>query len=90
MKVEKSIKPRNLFKRLAVWLVVVAAVLMIPLIARFPWTLGDFIFGFVMLFGAASMYEIVTKDMRSNARFIIGVAVGSVLFVLWVLAATSD
>jgi hypothetical protein len=85
---------RNITKRLSVWAIVVAAVLMIPLIAmRFTtevnWTAGDFIFGAIVLFGFAAIYEVATRNIvNKNDRIAVAVAVFLVLAFVWVGAAT--
>ena len=63
-------------RRLSVWAIVVAALLMIPLLANAPWTRGDFVFGAIALFGAATVYELVTPHMSDKRhRIAVGVAV---------------
>lgn len=80
---------RNITKRLAVWALIVAAVLMIPLLASWPWTTGDFVFGAVVLFGFATMYELITRNMQDpKQRMITGAIVFAVLAFFWVGAAT--
>lgn len=80
---------RNIVKRLSVWALIVAAVLMIPLVAQWPWTGGDFVFGVVMLFGSAVIFELITRKMESKQqRIIVGAIVFVILAALWVLAAT--
>lgn len=85
----ESATSRNITKRLSIWAIIVAAVLMIPVVGRWPWDETDFIFGFVLLFGSASVYEFVTKKMiDKNQRMIVGTAIFIVLAILWVGAAT--
>lgn len=80
---------RNVVKRLGVWLLITGGILMIPLIANFPWTVSDFVFGFILLFGSASAYEMLTRSMADGGRRArIGLAVLFVLLFLWVGGAT--
>ncbi len=80
---------QNITKRLSVWAVIVAAVLTIPLLAKAPWTGSDFVFGAVLLFGSATVYELATRTMSNkNQRIAVGVAVFMVLAIIWVAAAT--
>ncbi len=80
---------RNITKRLSVWAVLVAAVLTIPLFFQWPWTPGDFVFGAVVLFGFATVYELVTRNMKdSKHRMIAGAIVFAILAFVWVGAAT--
>lgn len=76
---------RNITKRLSLWAVVVAAILMIPLLANAPWTGGDFVFGTVVLFGLAIVYELATRNM-SNIKYRAAVGAG-VLFVIFLVIA---
>lgn len=74
----------NLTKRLGIWALVVAAVLMIPLVGQWPWSGSDFIFGAVLLFGAASAYEFATRNIvSSQQRILIGGSVAIVLAAIW-------
>ena len=82
---------RNTPKRLAIWAAIVAAILMIPLLAKFPWTGSDFIFAGVMLFGSATVYEFATRNMKNSThRVLVALAVLLVLGFIWGLAATGE
>jgi hypothetical protein len=78
---------RNTVKRLGVWALFVAAVLSIPLLAKFPWTASDFLLAGSVLFGAALGFELATKNTRdTNARVIIGGATIIMVLFIWALA----
>ena len=80
---------RNTRKRLGVWAGIVALVLLIPLFFMPLWTVGDFIFGAVVLFGSAFVYEVIAMNLRNrNYRIIAGFVVAAVLAFIWVGAAT--
>lgn len=80
---------RNIKKRLSVWALIVAAVLLIPYFFMPLWTPGDFVFAAVVLFGSAFVYEMVTKNMANyNHRLTAGFIVAAVLAFIWVGAAT--
>ena len=80
---------RNTRKRLGVWAGIVALVLLIPLFFMPLWTVGDFIFGAVVLFGSAFVYEMVTRNVSShNRRIVVGFIVAGILAFIWVGAAT--
>lgn len=82
-----TVHKRNISKRLSIWALVVASILMIPLLAKFPWTGSDYIFAGVVLFGSAAAYEFLTKNMRNqNYRIAVGVAVALFVFFIWGLA----
>jgi hypothetical protein len=79
---------RNIRKRLLVWAVVVAAILMIPLLANAPWTALDFIFGAVVLSASATVYELATRNMRHKKhRIAAGIAVLAAIGLVMVWAA---
>lgn len=80
----KAKETKNMKKRLSIWALVVAAILAIPLVFRAPWTIGDFIFAGVVLFGAASIYEFVTRNIyNATHRILVGLAVAAVVFLIW-------
>jgi hypothetical protein len=80
---------QNTIKRLGVWAILIAVILVIPLLTKAPWTGSDFIFGAVILFGAAVVYELITRNMNNRRnRVIAGFAVFLVLSFVWVGAAT--
>ncbi|MBX4212262.1 hypothetical protein KW787_02285 [Candidatus Pacearchaeota archaeon] len=80
---------RNITKRLSVWAIIVAVVLMIPLLAKWPWTGSDFVFGAVMLFGSATVYELITRNMNNiRHRIAVGIVVFVILATIWVILAT--
>ncbi|MBA3633450.1 MAG: hypothetical protein H0W58_11695 [Acidobacteria bacterium] len=83
------IMQRNITKRLSVWAAIVAAVLMIPLLAKAPWSAGDFVFGAVVLFASATVYELATRNMSNKKhRIAVGVAVLAAIALVIVWAAT--
>ena len=84
---------RDIRWRLAMWAVVVALVLQIPLVAmqftdEVKWTPFDFIFMGVLLFGSALIYELVAR-LGSNAayRAAVGLACMTGLVLVWVNGA---
>ena len=84
-----EVMQRNITKRLGVWAFIVMMALMIPLLIKAPWTVGDFIFGAVALFGAAFLYEITTRNMSNRThRVVTGLIVAGILVLIWVVAAT--
>ena len=79
----------KLGKRLSVWVMIVATILLIPLLAKAPWTAGDFVFGAIILFGFATTYELLTRDMsNTHHRALVGLGVVAALLFVWVAAAT--
>ena len=83
-------------KHLTYFACATGVILLIPLVAMqfyrdVNWTLSDFIFAAVLLFGAGVVYELESRNMAYRMhRTLFGVAVVTVLLVVWVLAATGD
>jgi len=88
----------NITKRLLRWAVVIVLLLLVPLALTirdgavegvgWNWTLGDFIFAFVVLFGASLAYEFVaSRSGNTLYRVAAGVAVATALILVWVNAA---
>jgi hypothetical protein len=62
-----------------------AALLMIPLLARFPWSLGDFIVMGALLFGTGLTYVLISRLSDSLAyRAAVGLAVAAGFLLIWV------
>ena len=73
----------NIAKRLVFWAGLVAAVLMIPLLTNFPWTLSDFVFAGTVLFGAATGYELTVRNMSDRKQRMV-VAAGTIAMVIFI------
>ena len=80
---------QNITKRLSVWAIIVALILLVPLVAmqftdEVNWTRSDFVIAGVLLFGSALIYELATKNMSTpKNRLAIGIVVPVVLLWLW-------
>jgi hypothetical protein len=66
---------KSLKKRLGVWAIVVAGVLMIPLLTKAQWTQGDYVFAGTVLFVLAAIYELATRNTRNFKHKLIVAAV---------------
>lgn len=67
------------------WAVAVAGILLIPFLSKAPWTASDFVFAAAGLFGFATLYELVTRNMNNRThRIAVGIAI--VLAILMVIA----
>jgi hypothetical protein len=88
----------NIKKRLSIWVLVVALLLLVPLVLTllgsgvdgegWHWTLFDFIFAFVLLFGGAFVYELVSRKLDAGAyKVAVGLAVTASLVLVWVNGA---
>jgi hypothetical protein len=99
-----SIMTHSIARRLLVWAAAVALILMVPFLAmRFDWTvydpgsptpekvnwtLADFIFAAVVLYGSALTYELVARIVSVTAyRVAVGVACATGLVLVWINAA---
>ncbi len=75
---------QNITRRLVVWAAVVALILMVPLLARAPWSLADFVVAGVLLFGTGLTYELVARKGGTIAyRAAIGIACAAALLLVW-------
>jgi hypothetical protein len=75
-------------KRLSVWAIIIALVLMIPLVANWPWTAFDFVFASILFFGAAFAYEMVARIGDSTTyRLAVGLAVAAGVLLIWINGA---
>lgn len=90
---------QNITKRLIRWSVAIALLLLIPLVLTirdggvegvgWNWTLGDFIFAFVLIFGVGSLFELARRKAAGNTayKFAAGLALAGVFFLVWINAA---
>lgn len=86
-KQKEQIIMQNTNKRLITWAIVVAAIQMIPLLTRAPWTFGDYVFASVVLFGLAAGYELITKNMTNTVhRIAISIGAFCILIAIWAWA----
>jgi predicted PurR-regulated permease PerM len=80
----KTKQTNNLVKRLGYWALIVIAILLIPYVGGFPWTLSDFIFAGIVLYGCAAVYELLTKQMANKThRIAVGAVVVLLLLLIW-------
>lgn len=78
---------KKIIKRLRIWAIAVAGVLMVPLLANAPWTGSDFVFAGVGLFGSAALYEFLAdKVSNRNGRIIVGIAMATLVLAMWAWA----
>ncbi len=89
---------QNITKRLSVWALIIALLLIVPLVLTllgsgvdgdgWHWTFFDFVFASVVLFGSALTYELVArKGSTLTYRVAVGVAVVTALLFVWINAA---
>lgn len=69
--------------RLTLW-VAAGLLLLVPVIADFPWTAGDYVFAALLLFGSLGAYELVVRLTGSTAyRAAAGLAIAGVFLMTW-------
>lgn len=89
---------QGLTKRLSIWAIVVAIVLIIPLVLTllgsgvdgdgWHWTFFDFVFMGTILFGACVVYELVAGKMNNGLyRKAVGLSVVTAVLLVWINAA---
>jgi len=75
-------EPRNTPRNLGILALVPAAVLMIPFVANWPWTLGDYVVMGVLIMSIGLIYELIARTLSTKTYRII---VAIVLFVAFLL-----
>jgi hypothetical protein len=74
---------RNVLQRMAVWVALIAAVLLVPFVTKAPWTGSDYIFAGTVLLVCATVYELATKNLSSlKHRLVIGAAILFFIFLV--------
>lgn len=55
----------------------------------FHWTIGDFVFAFVLIFGVASLFELARLKAGGNTayKFAVGLALAGVFLLVWINGA---
>lgn len=77
----------KIIKKLSIWAIIVVGVLMIPLLTSAPWTMRDFVLAGVVLFGSATLYELLASKINNRYfRIVVGFAVGLLVIAIWAWA----
>jgi predicted membrane channel-forming protein YqfA (hemolysin III family) len=88
-----TISNQSLFKSIGAVALATLALLLIPFIAmqvthEVNWTISDFIFAGLLLFGTGASYFLIThQSQKTKYKFGVAVALGSGLFLIWSNAA---
>ena len=70
--------------RIARW-GIAAALLLVPLVAQFPWTGSDYVVMGILLFGSVGLYEAIARARESLVyRAAAGVAVATAFLLVWI------
>lgn len=79
---------RNAYLSVGAVALATAFILLIPLLAEWPWTLSDFVFAGVLIFGSGLTFVLVARKAGNIAyRAAVGVALAATFLLLWVNAA---
>ncbi len=81
----------KLTKRISIWAVVIAGILLIPFITNAPWTSFDYILAGIILFILSSIYEFTTINMKNvKNKLIVGAVILMVIILIMGWAATGS
>jgi hypothetical protein len=76
---------RNTYRSVVGVALATAFVLLLPLLAEWPWTLFDFVIAGVFIFGTGLMYVLVARKAGNIAyRFALGVALAAAFILVWI------
>lgn len=76
---------RNAYRSVAGVALATAFILLIPLLAEWPWTLTDFVFAGSLIFGTGLTYVLVARKAGNIAyRAAVGVALAAAFLLVWI------
>ena len=76
---------RNAYRSVVGVALATAFILLIPLLAEWPWTLADFVFAGALIFGTGLTYVLVARKAGNIAyRAAVGVALAAALLLVWI------
>lgn len=76
---------RNSAKNILCIAVATAVILLISLLAGWPWTVGDYVVMGILLLGTGLIYELIARRLsNSQHRAIAAVVLLVILFLIWV------
>jgi hypothetical protein len=83
---ERSIMlARNTYRSVVGVALATAFILLIPLLAQWPWSLADFVIAGVLIFGTGLAYVLVARAAGNIAyRFAVGVALAAAFLLVWI------
>jgi hypothetical protein len=85
LKERSSMLARNTYRSVLGVALVTAVLLLIPLLANWPWTLDDFVFAGALLFGTGITFVLVARKGGNMAyRFAVGVALVAAFLLVWI------
>jgi hypothetical protein len=88
LKERSTMLARNTYRSVVGVALATAFILLIPLLAEWPWTLADFVFAGALIFGTGLTYVLVVRKAGNIAfRAAVGVALAAALLLVWVNGA---
>ena len=85
LKERSSMLARNTYRSVFGIALATAFILLIPLLANWPWTLGDFVFAGALIFGTGLAFVLVARKGGNLAyRFAVGVALAAAFLLVWI------
>ncbi len=88
LKERSTMSNRNAYRSVAGVALATAFILLIPLLAEWPWTLADFVFAGALIFGTGLTYVLVARKAGNIAyRAAVGVALAAAFLLVWGNAA---
>ena len=83
-----TVLARNAYRVAAGVALATAFILLIPLLAEWPWTLADFVFAGALIFGTGLTFVLVARKAGNTAyRAAVGVALVAALLLVWITGA---
>ena len=88
LKERSTMLARNPYRSVVGVALATAFILLVPLLAEWPWTFGDFFFAGAIIFGTGLTYVLVARKAGNIAyRAAVGVALAAAVMLVWVTGA---
>ncbi|CAA9387091.1 MAG: hypothetical protein AVDCRST_MAG01-01-305 [uncultured Rubrobacteraceae bacterium] len=79
---------RNAYRSIVGVALATVFILLIPLLAEWPWTMADFVFAGAMIFGTGITFVLVARQVVSTAyRAAVGIALAAAFILVWLTGA---
>jgi len=88
LKERSTMLARNTYRSVGGVALATAFVLLIPLLAEWPWTLADFVFAGALILGTGLTFVLVARQASNIAyRFAFGIALAAAFLLVWLTGA---
>jgi hypothetical protein len=88
LKERSTMLNRNAYRSVVGVALATAFILLLPLLAEWPWTLADFVFAGALIFGTGLTFVLVARKAGNIAyRAAVGVALAAALLLVWLTGA---